>query len=76
MSGETRNRFTVTPGAKLAERARDRASDIGHYFEQAVLDRHSSLLAARAATLAMNEELTRLGVAIDPATGEVTVRRA
>ncbi len=76
MSGETRNRFSVTPGDKPAERERDRMNDIGHYFEQGVLDRHASLQAARAATLSMNEELMRLGVAVDPETGKVTVRRA
>lgn len=76
MSGETRNRFNVTTGAKPPERERDGLTDVGHYFEQGVLERHASLLAARAATLAMTEELVRLGVDIDPKTGEVTLRRA
>lgn len=76
MSGDPRDRFSVTPGDKPAERERDRFRDIGHYFEQGVLDRHASLQAARAATLALNEELQRLGVAVDPKTGTVTVRRA
>ena len=76
MSGNGKGRFTVTDGDKPAERERDQKHDIGHYFEQGILDRHAGLLAARAATLAMNEELQRLGVAIDPETGFVTVRRA
>lgn len=76
MSGNGRNRFSVTVGAKAPERARDRSTDIGHYFEQSVLERHASLQAARAVTLALNEELLRMGVAVDPSTGQVTVRRA
>ncbi len=76
VSSEPRNRFNVTTGAKPPERDRDGATDVGHYFEQGVLDRHASLLAARAATMAMNEELVRLGVDIDPKTGDVTLRRA
>lgn len=76
MSGEAKNRFGVTTGSKPAERERDPAKDVGHYFEQGVLDRQASLLAARAATLAMNDELLRLGVDVDPQTGVVTVRHA
>lgn len=76
MTGDTKGRFSVTPGNKPAERERNRSNDIGHYFEQGVLDRHASLMAARAATLALNDELVNLGVAIDPQTGAVTVRRA
>lgn len=76
MSSDTRNRFSVMSGAKPAEPDRNRAKDIGHYFEQTVLDRHTSLLAARASTLALNEELLRLGVAVDPDTGVVTILRA
>lgn len=76
MSSDAKGRFTVTAGDKPAERARDPHNDIGHYFEQGALDRHSSLQSARAATLALNDELLRMGVAIDPATGVVTLLRA
>lgn len=76
MSGETKNRFAVTQGTKPPEPVRDGATDVGHYFEQGILDRQQSLLAARAETLALTDELVRLGVQIDPETGEVTVRRA
>lgn len=76
MSYESRDLFTGTTGDKPAGGERDRSRDIGHYFEQSVLCGHARLLAARAATLAMNEELSRLGVLVDFATGKVTVRRA
>ncbi len=36
----------------------------------------SGRLAVRAETMALNEELARLGVVIDPQTGLVTVRSA
>lgn len=76
MATNDKTRFSVTVGEKPAERTRDPLTDVGHYFDQTVLVRHSELLAARAATLALNDELLRLGVTVDPATGVVTVRRA
>lgn len=76
MSDATKNRFAVTTGAKASELARDRARDVGHYFEQGFFERQQSLLSARAATMALNDELLRLGVEIDPKTGEVRVRSA
>lgn len=76
MTGDGRKGLTVMPGAKEPEQPRDPATDIGHYFEQGVLDRHTSLLAARALSVALNDELLRLGVEVDPTTGKVTVRRA
>lgn len=71
-----KNRFSVTEGDRPVERTRDRLTDVGHYFDQVTLERENRLMAVRAATLALNEELVRLGVSIDPATGEVTLKRA
>ncbi|MBC2837248.1 hypothetical protein [Paragemmobacter straminiformis] len=76
MSDITKNRFSVTTGAKASEPTRDRARDVGHYFEQGFFERQQSLLAARAETLALNDELLRLGIEVDPKTGEVRVRSA
>lgn len=76
MSDQPKNRFAVTPGAKASEPARDRARDVGHYFDQGFFERQQSLLAARAATMALNDELVKLGVEIDPKTGEVRMRSA
>lgn len=76
MSSDDKKRFTVTEGDKAPEPGRNPATDIGHYFDQGIFERQQSLLAARAATLALNDELIRLGVEIDPHTGEVTMRSA
>lgn len=76
MSDAVPNRFSVTQGAKRAERERNRAIDIGHYFDQGFFERQQSLLVARATTMALNDELTRLGVEVDPKTGEVKLRSA
>ena len=57
-------------------RARVSSLDVGHYFEQGFFERQQILLAARAEALAMADELVRLGVEIDPITGEVRLRSA
>lgn len=69
-------RLEVKDGAKPVEPARLASRDVGHYFEQGFFERQQSLLAARAATLALTDELVRLGVEIDPKTGEVRLRSA
>lgn len=76
MSKKPTPRLEVTDGDRLAEPARKQAVDVGHYFEQGFFDRQQSLLVARAATMALNDELIRLGIEIDPKTGEVSMRRA
>ena len=46
----------------------------GHYFDQTIFDLHYSLQGARARRMAMEEDLARLGIEIDPATGEVRLK--
>lgn len=48
--------------------------DVGHYFDQAVLDRRYLMLSYRAAQMAMELELQILGVSVDALTGTVTIK--
>ncbi len=45
----------------------------GRYLEQVLLTFEIKSLQRRAAALALSDELTKLGVSIDPITGVVTV---
>ena len=44
----------------------------GHYFDQTIFDLHYSLQSARARRMALEDDLARMGVSVDPLTGEVT----
>lgn len=47
------------------------ASDVGHYFDQTVFDLQYTLLKAKARRMSLEADLARLGIEVDPQTGEV-----
>lgn len=51
------------------------ARTIGHYFEQTVWCHQNEMLSRRAEMHALELELARRGVSIDPRTGQVTIRK-
>lgn len=45
----------------------------GHYFDQTFFELHYRLQSARAHRMALEEDLSKLGIVVDPVTGEVTL---
>lgn len=43
----------------------------GHYFDQTIFDLHYRMQAARAQNMALEADLAKLGITVDPETGEV-----
>lgn len=65
------NPFSVLNGGAPDGEA-PRRRETGHYFDQTIFDLHYSLQSARARRMALEEDLARMGVSVDPVTGEVT----
>lgn len=55
-----------------AEDDAPRRKEPGHYFDQTIFDLHYSLQSARARRMALEDDLAKMGVTVDPVSGEVT----
>lgn len=73
MSFESRDFLGSMPNGMPSPR--ERFADEGPCVDHSLRSRPARLAAARAATMAMNEELSLLGVCVDFVTGRVTVSR-
>ncbi|MEY4984193.1 MAG: hypothetical protein RIR62_2459 [Pseudomonadota bacterium] len=62
----------IDGGAGAAPQRRD----TGHYFDQTIFDLHYRLQSARAHRMALEEDLSKLGISVDPVTGAVTLAAA
>lgn len=64
------NPFSVVSSGKDDPAPKRR--ETGHYFDQTIFDLHYSLQSARARRMALEDDLAKMGVSVDPVTGEVT----